>query len=124
MYKKAAQIKLRFQAAQGNLTVEDLFDLTESQLDKLYQFYSAKLESQKGKGLIEKPTKEDVLTNLRLEIIKDVFETKVAKREALTEASEKAQKRQKLADIIARKQEAHLEDKSLEELQKELEELS
>ena len=114
MYKKAAQLKLRF-PFRGSSTVEDLFDLSLANLDTLYK--ALKGERKLEEGLLSSPTDADRLLDLQLEIVKDVFETRQAEIEARKNAAERKARKERLLEIMADKQDEALKGMSLEELQ-------
>lgn len=121
MYKKAAQMKVRF-TFRGQISVEDLFDLTLAQLNTIYK----ELQQQRGdavSGLLLEHTAEDDLLALKLEIVRDVFDTKKAESDARKAAAEKRAQKARIMEIIASKKDADLASKSLDDLTKMLEDL-
>ena len=52
----------------------------------------------------------------KLELVKHVIAVKIAERDAKASAAARKEQREKLAEIIGRKQDAELEGKSIEEL--------
>lgn len=61
---------------------------------------------------------------LKFNIVKHIIDVKLQEQEERIVAAEKKAKRQKILDLMAKKQDAELESKSYEELAKELEALS
>jgi len=115
MFKSATRMKLRF-SHKGSCSVEDLWDLPLTDLDKIYKSLSSSLQNKQGDSLLIKANKEDDVTNLKMVIVKDVFETINFEREVAKNKSAKAAKKQKLLEIIENKQDADLQNKSVEEL--------
>lgn len=114
MYKKALQAKLRF-AFRGSLTVEDLFDLGLEDLNAIYKG----LVQEKGDsvaGLLTEPTKEGELVALKMQVVKDVFDTKKAEIAASKAAADRKAQKARIMEIIADKQDEDLKGKSLDEL--------
>lgn len=69
-------------------------------------------------------TNEDTTElELKFNIVKHIIDVKVAELEARKDAAEKRAKKQKLMELISKKQDAELEGKSVDELMKELEAL-
>lgn len=123
MYRKAASLKLRFQSDRGQLTTEDLFDLTVNQLDKIYKHYNKQVKESEEDSLLTVRKSSDSELQLRIDIVKDVVVDKVAQADkAKLRAANRLRKNQ-LMDLIARKQDEALGEKSVEELMKELGEL-
>lgn len=115
MYKKAAQLKLRF-PFRGLSSVEDLFDLNLDDLDSLYKTLRRQV-NQNEEGLLKTRTRADELLALQLDVVQDVFTTKQAEIDAREAAIERRAQKQRIMEIIAAKQDAELEGKSLDDLQ-------
>lgn len=122
MFEKASRIKLRFDY-RGICTVEDLWDLSVKELDSIYKAVNSKLKQSQEDSLLNTKTKEDEILKLQVNIIKHIVEVKLAEMEAREQAKERKLKKQKLTEILASKQEADLHGKSVEEIQKMIEEL-
>jgi len=115
MYKKAAQLKIRF-PIQGVASVEDLFDLGLVSLDNVYRVL--KNEERRGEdSLLKDDSEEDEVLALQLSIIEDVFQTKQAEIEARKAEADRKVRKHRIMEIIADKQDAELMDKSLDDLQ-------
>ncbi len=114
----ALRRKLRF-PFRGNATVEDLWYLTEVQLDTLYRTLVA--NRAPGEGLIDH-AKADSDEELRLDLVRHVFETKRAEAAARRERADRQQRKQRILAIIEDKQEGELREKSVEDLKKLLDE--
>lgn len=70
------------------------------------------------------PIKDTTELELKFNIAKHIIDVKLQEQEDRLLESEKKAKRQKILDLMAKKQDAELEGKSLEELAKELEALN
>lgn len=123
MYKQAAQMKLRFATSRGNVTVEDLFDLSLQNLDKIAVALDEELSKSPKKSFIQAVNPETKVIELKFNIVKDVISTKLTEKQEKEQAKEKAAKKQQLVEILARKQAQNLENLSEEELQKRIAEL-
>ena len=86
--------------------------------DKVLRFQK---ESETESLLEEKKT--NPILEVQIEIVKHIFEVKVEERKAAELRAENAAKKQKILAILARKQDAELENKSAEELEKLIAEL-
>ena len=120
MYKQASQLKLRFQTNVGLLSVEQLWDLTQTQLANAIKAVKKVLKKNDDDELsfLEDTKEVDVENQLRFDVLKDVYLTK--KKEAdeeRTAASIKAHN-QKIDTLIAEKQEGQLREMSIEDLEK------
>lgn len=116
IFEKASRMKIRFNY-RGVITTEDLWDLDVKALDYIYkQLMITKKESETESLLEEKKT--NPILEVQIEIVKHIFEVKVEERKAAELRAENAAKKQKILAIIARKQDAELESKSAEELEK------
>jgi hypothetical protein len=124
MFEKASRMKLRFNTQRGVLSVEDLWDLPLIQLDNIAIALNKKLQESKTESFIKTRTKDITELELKFNIAKHIIDVKLQEQEDRLLESEKKAKRQKILDLMAKKQDAELEGKSLEELAKELEALN
>lgn len=122
--EKASRMKLRFNTQRGVLSVEDLWDLPLIQLDNIAIALNKKLQESKTESFIKTRTKDTTELELKFNIAKHIIDVKLQEQEDRLLESEKKAKRQKILDLMAKKQDAELEGKSLEELAKELEALN
>lgn len=122
IFEKASKMKLRFASSKGTLSVEDLWDLPLTQLDKLYSGYNKLLKEKQEDSLLS-TSKSDPETTLRVELIKHVFNAKVAENEAKKLADDKRLRKARIMEIIERKQDESMSEKSIEELKAELNQL-
>lgn len=106
------------------LSVEDLWDLPLIQLDNIAIALNKKLQESKTESFIKTRTKDTTELELKFNIAKHIIDVKLQEQEDRLLESEKKAKRQKILDLMAKKQDAELEGKSLEELAKELEALN
>lgn len=119
--EKAIRLKLRFNF-KGMLTVEDLWDLKLNELDMIYKELNQQKKLQESESLLTNNLINDIV-NLQIEIIKYVVEQKQAEQLAEQTKIEKQQQKQKILEILSRKQEDDLQNKSTEDLLKMLENL-
>jgi hypothetical protein len=122
MFEKASRLKLRFQY-KGTLVVEDLWDLSVEELDSIYKTLNAKVKIAKEESLLETKTSENTVLDLQIEIIKYIVSVKVKELSDKIASKEKRDKKKKLMEILAMKQDADLQGKSIEEIQKMMDEL-
>jgi hypothetical protein len=115
MFEKAARLKLRF-PYKGHITVEDLWDLSVEDLDAIYTSINHSLKAFKDEGLMVKKDSNVAVMELRLEILKHIYEVKVQEAKAKLAEKERRERKRRIEELIAKKQDSELEGKSLEEL--------
>lgn len=109
-------MKLRFATSKGNLSVEDLWDLSLPALDRLAVSYDEELAKSPRKSFITNDTPSN--SELEFNIVKDVITDKL-KDKAAREAAEKA----RLTELLAKKQSEKMESMSEDEIRQRLAEL-
>jgi len=122
MFELASRLKVRFNY-RGLCTVEDLWDLSLPKLNEIFVELKAQQNAQQAESLMSKKSKDDELLDLKIELVKHVFEVKSAERAAGKLAMEKATFKQKLLGIKAEKQDAALKELSPEDIDKMLAEM-
>jgi hypothetical protein len=116
LFKIATKKKYRFNY-KGQLTVEDLWDLSVQELDKIYKNLKSQQKAALEESLLQTVTKEDKVLLNKIEIIKVIVaEKQAAMQKQMERMAQKAQK-QRILEIMADKQDAALKEKSIEELQ-------
>ena len=122
LFIQAAQKKYRF-PYKGQITVEDLFDLNMEQLNTIFQSLNKEVKDADTVSLLEVKSDEDKDLENKIEIVKYVFNVKLAQKEAISKQKEIADEKQKIMAIIEDKENAALEDLTVEELKAKLDEL-
>lgn len=122
MFIKASREKMRF-PYRGQATVEDLWDLTVTELDKIYKSLNAMSKATKEESLLELTSEEDKEITAQIEIIKYIVSVKLEEKKLAEMAKERKEQKQKIMSILASKQDEALHGKSIEELEKMLDEL-
>ena len=122
MFIKASRKKLRF-PYKGQATVEDLWDLPVTELDKIYKLLNAEEKRAKEESLLETKSEEDEKLAVKIGIIKYIVAVKLEEKKAAELAKERKEQKQKIMQILANKQDEELKEKSVEELEKMLKEL-
>ena len=120
-FEFASRNKLRFNY-RGLITVEDLWDLGVRELDHIYKGLMSEKKETETESLIAKQI-ENTTLETKIELVKYIFNTKVEEAEAMNKKIENAKKKQKILEILARKQDAALENMSEDELKKLIEDL-
>ena len=116
MFKEASKLKLRFATTKGSLSVEQLWDLSITDLDTLAVSLEEAHKNSKGKSFLEKRTTKDKGLKLQFDIVLDILQTKVDDSEALREKAEDKEHNKKILELIAKKKDGELEGKSIKEL--------
>lgn len=127
MYKIAARKKLRIATNRGNLSVEQLWDLSKEEIGELAKSIRKRINDQKGvTGDSEldflKPSAqtEETIDELTFRILKDIYTTKQAEEDKAHRRAAARENNRKILELIAKKQDQELENKSIEELEKML----
>ena len=122
IFELASRMKLRF-SYKGVLSVEDLWDLSVHELDRIFKVLNAKLKVCKEESLLGSKSSENTELDLQVAIVRYIVEVKLAEAAARKMEAEKIAKRQKILAILAEKQKGVLASKTEEELTKMLEDL-
>ena len=117
MFEKASRLKLRF-AFNGVCGVEDLWDLSPTNLDKIYKALKAEAKAKEGDSLLDTKTKEDDILALKIDIVKYIYTVKDAEKKARATAAEDASFNKMIDDMVARKKLGEMESMSVEDLLK------
>jgi uncharacterized protein (DUF1015 family) len=123
IFKEASRQKLRFLTTKGNLAVEQLWDLNQSELASCIKESKKRLNVSTDDELsfldAAAPAKDPV-EQLQFDILKEVYVTKQAALNAVRDEKQKKENNDKIMRLIADKQEANLQGLSIEELTKML----
>ena len=127
MYKIASRKKLRIQTNRGMLSVEQLWDLSKEDIGELAKSIRKRINDQKGvTGDSEldflKPSAqtEETIDELTFRILKDIYQTKQAEEDKAHRRATARENNRKILELIAKKQDEALEGKTIEELEKML----
>ena len=129
IFAKASKEKLRF-SFKGNITTEDLWDLSLSNLKLIYTDLKNDLSKISTEDDLFEDINVDIKTkkkieeyNLAMDIVKYIVQYKKEEAESKKKAAENAALKKKLVNILADKQEESLKNLSEEELIKRINEL-
>lgn len=128
IFEYATRSKLRFASIRGELTVEQLWDVPlrmkngdHFDLNNIAQRANAALKEIDAENFVEnKRTPAHEVCEQRLEVVKCIIGVKLAEEEAAKSLAAKKQKKEKLLDILAEKQDGKLSELSEKELQKQI----
>ena len=122
MFETATREQYRF-PYKGQISVEDLWQLPATELDKVFKAINTQLREEEAETLLS--TKNPAITVLenKIEIIRYIVGVKLAEAEAAKQASSAKAKMQKIMAILADKQDEELRGKSADELRAMLQEM-
>jgi len=115
IFKYAIKNKLRFNY-KGVCTVEDLYDIPLTSLDRMYGELK---KQQKGFGedsLLNKKSSEEKEVGIKIEIIENIVADRLADIDKAKKAQQTRERNRRIAEIIADKEDAALHEMSLEDL--------
>lgn len=116
LFKIANKKKYRFNY-KGVISVEDLWDLSVEELDKIYKSLKSMQKNASEESLLQTVSKEDKELLNKIEIVKIIVADKLAAKERAQKAASQRAQNQRILEIMADKQDAALKEKSIEELQ-------
>ena len=123
IFEFATRNALRF-PYKGSQSVEELWRLSLTELDTIYKTLNKQVKQSEEESLLA--IKTDVSTELEVQIaiVKHIVSVKLKEQEEREKAVANKAKKQKLMSIIASKQDEALQNSSIEDLQKMLDELN
>ena len=119
LFEMATRNKFRF-PYKGMISVEDLWDLGPIQLDTVYKALNREIKKVDEVSLVSTDNSEDAELTAKINIVKFIFDVKTNEAAARKIAAENAEKKRRIAEILAQKQEESLMSKSEDELKKML----
>lgn len=119
LFEMATRNKFRF-PYKGMISVEDLWDLGPTQLDTVYKALNREIKKADEVSLVNTDNSEDAELTAKISIVKFIFDVKTNEAAARKIAAENAEKKRRIAEILAQKQEESLMSKSEDELKKML----
>jgi hypothetical protein len=116
LFEMATRKKFRF-PFKGQISVEDLWDLSVQNLDTVFKALNAEAKQVKEESLLATKSTEDTILDAKIEIVKHIVKVKLEEANQRQEAAEKREQKRRLQELIATKQDEALQGKSIEELQ-------
>lgn len=120
IFEEASRKKLRFSVPKGTINTEDLWDYSLEDLDNVAKGLNRQLKAMDEESFITTRTKENSIVSLRFEVVVHIIKVKLEETEKKKLAKERAEKRAQLKELIEKKMRSAQEEKSIEELEKEL----
>jgi adenosine/AMP kinase len=122
IFEIASRQKFRF-PFKGMVQVEDLWDLNVKQLDQVFKTLNMQVKQSSEESLLDIKSAADEELLTKIAIVKHIVNIKVAESNAAKLAVAKRQQKQQLLEILESKKTEDLRGKSVEELQKLIDEL-
>lgn len=122
IFEMATRNKYRF-PYKGMISVEDLWDLNQTQLDSIYKALNKEVKANQEDSLMFSQTQTDLDLQAKIEIVRHIYATKEQDAARRAAAAENAEKKRRILEILEQKQEDSLKNKSEEELLKMLNEI-
>lgn len=122
LFESATRSKMRF-PFKGMISVEDLWDLSLTNLDSVFKTLNTEAKKSEEESLLNTKSKEDEEVSNKIEIVKYIVSVKLDEKKKREDAKKNAEMRQRLLEIKAKRQDAALENMSDEDLDKALAEL-
>lgn len=125
MFEKASRLKLRFDTGLvGLCTVEDLWDLpltsraNRANLDSIAITLHEELQTTNVVSFVNNPAKADEETQLKFDVVKHIIDVKKREADDALLEKQRAERKQKLLSILARKEDNELENLPVDEIRK------
>lgn len=122
IFEFASRNKVRF-PFKGMISVEDLWDLSLTNLDSIYKTLNKQVKQSEEESLLSTKASVDTELEVQIAIVKHIVSVKLAEKEAAEKASVKKAQKQKIMSIIATKENEALQNSSIDDLKKMLDEL-
>lgn len=124
IYKEALRTKLRIDTSQGQLSVEQLWDLSLNKLTVIIRNIKKQLKNDNDDDLsfLDETKVVDKRIQLIFDILKDIYLTKKEELDADRIALSNKEHNQKIFELIKRKQDEELVNMSIDELKSMLKE--
>lgn len=122
IFEYAVRNKVRF-PFKGMISVEDLWDLSVTNLDSIYKTLNKQIKQSEEESLLVTKTNVDTELEVQIAIVKHIVSVKLEEQDAREKAAAKKAQKQKIMAIIATKEDEALQNSSVDDLRKMLEEL-
>lgn len=119
LFEIATRNRYRF-TYKGVMTVEDLWSLGVKDLDTIFKTLNRQKKAADEDSLLATKSAADTELANKIELVKYIVSVKLAEAEDRKNAAEKKEQRDKILAIMAKKQDAKLENMDVSELEAEL----
>lgn len=124
IFEQATRLALRFSTNKGSITTEDLWTLPLTSkagfdLDNVAKAANADLKAQAAESFVSvNHSPSRAAANLRMDVVKHIIAVKLAEVEAGIERGKKLAQRDRVNEILSKREDAALDGLSTEELLK------
>lgn len=122
LFEMATRSKLRFPSTKGELSVEDLWDLSDKDLDVVYKNLKDQEIKSSEESLLDDANVDPKLT-VAIGIVRYIFTTKRNERLEAKELIDKKRNQQLYIDALSRRKLKDIDNMSVEELEAKIAEL-
>ena len=122
IFEYAVRNKIRF-PFKGMISAEDLWDLSLTNLDSIYKTLNKQVKQSEEESLLSVKDNVDTELEVQIAIVKHIVSVKLAEQETREKAAAKKAQKQKIMSIIAAKEDEALQNSSVDDLRKMLDEL-
>lgn len=122
LFEMATRNKMRFPSTKGELSVEDLWDLSDKDLDVVYKNLKDQEVKSSEESLLDDANVDPKLT-AAIGIVKYIFTTKRNERLEAKELIDKKRNQQLYIDALSRRKLKDIDNMSVEELEAKIAEL-
>lgn len=122
IFEYATREALRF-PYKGMQSVEDLWKLSLTEIDSIYKTLNKQIKQSEEESLLDEKNDVDEVLEVQIAIIKHIVKVKKEEKVAKEKASAKKAQKQKIMSIIATKENEALQNSSIDDLKKMLDEL-
>lgn len=122
LFEMATRSKLRFPSTKGELSVEDLWDLSDKDLDVVYKNLKDQEVKSSEESLLDEANVDPKLT-AAIGIVRYIFTTKRKERLEAKELIDKKRNQQLYIDALSRRKLKDIDNMSVEELEAKIAEL-
>lgn len=131
LFQLAARKKFRFTSPKGELTVEDLWDIPltstggKANLDDVAKALYVQVKSTAEAVSFVNPTGTAANAELqaKFDLVKNIIETRVKERDEAASEAQRRLEKQRLLELIAKKEDQSLENETVEQLRARVEKL-
>lgn len=123
IFEHASRQKYRYATTRGNVTTEDLWDLSLEDLDTVAKGLNKQVKASSEESFIKKQNTGNRKLSTQLEVVVSIINTKLAEEEKRKLAAERKVKRDKLLELISEKESSAMAKKSIASLRAELDKL-
>lgn len=123
LFAQASRLKLTFETPQGALSVNDLWDLPlttnrngRANLDDIAVSLNNQIQAAGTTSFVKKATRPNEILKAKFDVVLQVIEVLQAEADAAEVLRANAEKKQRVLEIIASKEDEALASKSLDEL--------